>query len=149
ATGRPRSRADCGAARQALEATDESVCTPGPVPVAQGDRRRSSISACRHRQALAAYPQARAGHPQTPAQAPPRGEGPFGLAPGGVYQAPPVTRDAGGLLPHRFTLTAAAEAAMAVCFLWHFPAGRPGLPLATTLPCGARTFLGDAPESTP
>jgi len=30
----------------------------------------------------------------------------------------------------------------AVCFLWHYPAGRPGLPLATTLPCGARTFLG-------
>lgn len=34
----------------------------------------------------------------------------------------------------------------AVCFLWHCPAGRPGLPLATTLPCGVRTFLGDGPE---
>jgi arsenical pump membrane protein len=31
---------------------------------------------------------------------------------------------------------------LAVCFLWHCPAGHPGLPLATTLPCGARTFLG-------
>jgi hypothetical protein len=31
----------------------------------------------------------------------------------------------------------------AVCFLWHCPAGRPGLSLATTLPCGVRTFLGD------
>jgi hypothetical protein len=30
----------------------------------------------------------------------------------------------------------------AVCFLWHCPAGRPGLPLTTTLPCGVRTFLG-------
>ena len=30
----------------------------------------------------------------------------------------------------------------AVCFLWHCPAGHPGWPLATTLPCGARTFLG-------
>src|SRR4051812_48474360 len=30
----------------------------------------------------------------------------------------------------------------AVCFLWHCPAGHPGLPLATTLPCGVRTFLG-------
>ena len=29
----------------------------------------------------------------------------FGLAPGGVYQASPVTRTAGALLPHRFTLT--------------------------------------------
>ena len=28
-----------------------------------------------------------------------------GLAPGGVFQAPPVTRECGGLLPHRFTLT--------------------------------------------
>ena len=30
---------------------------------------------------------------------------------------------------------------MAVCFLWHFPAGYPGWVLPTTLPCGARTFL--------
>ena len=30
----------------------------------------------------------------------------------------------------------------AVCSLWHCPAGRPGLPLTTTLPCGVRTFLG-------
>ena len=29
----------------------------------------------------------------------------------------------------------------AVYFLLHFPAGRPGLPLATTVPCGVRTFL--------
>jgi hypothetical protein len=31
----------------------------------------------------------------------------FGLAPGGVYQAPPVTRETGELLPHPFTLTPA------------------------------------------
>jgi hypothetical protein len=30
----------------------------------------------------------------------------------------------------------------AVCFLWHCPAGHPGSALPTTLPCGARTFLG-------
>ena len=29
----------------------------------------------------------------------------------------------------------------AVCFLWHFPAGRPDWPLASTLPCGVPTFL--------
>jgi hypothetical protein len=29
----------------------------------------------------------------------------FGLAPGGVYQAPDVTTGTGALLPHRFTLT--------------------------------------------
>ena len=32
----------------------------------------------------------------------------------------------------------------AVYFLWHFPAGRPGWPLATTVPCPARTFLRPA-----
>jgi hypothetical protein len=36
----------------------------------------------------------------------------------------------------------------AVCSLWHCPAGRPGLPLATTLLCGVRTFLGGAPKGT-
>ena len=30
----------------------------------------------------------------------------------------------------------------AVCSLWHCPAGHPGWVLPTTLPCGARTFLG-------
>src|SRR5690606_34821174 len=50
--------------------TDESVCTPDSV-TAPGEGRggRPSISACRRRQALAAYPQARTGRPQTPAQA--------------------------------------------------------------------------------
>ena len=62
------------------------------------------------------------------------------LAPGGVYRAAPVARNAGGLLHRRFTLTDAR--APAVCFLWHCPAGHPGLSLATTLPCGVRTFLG-------
>jgi hypothetical protein len=33
----------------------------------------------------------------------------------------------------------------AVCFLWHFPAGRPDWPLASTLPCGVPTFLDLAP----
>jgi len=33
----------------------------------------------------------------------------------------------------------------AVCFLWHFPAGHPDWPLASTLPCGAPTFLDPVP----
>ena len=37
----------------------------------------------------------------------------------------------GGLLPHPFTL--AADDAAAVCFLWHFPWGRPRRPLAGTV----------------
>src|SRR6266498_3334290 len=66
----------------------------------------------------------------------------LGLAPGGVYRATPVARGAGELLPHRFTLT--GTSVPAVCSLWHFPAGHPGLPLTTTLLCGVRTFLGGA-----
>ena len=67
-----------------------------------------------------------------------------GLAPGGVYRAAPVARHAGGLLHHRFTLTSGRPEGRpaAVCFLWHCPAGHPGWALPTTLPCGARTFLG-------
>jgi len=48
------------------------------------------------------------------------------LAPGGVYRAAPVTWRAGALLPHRFTLTSSRRRE-AVCFLWHYPAGHPGL----------------------
>jgi len=33
----------------------------------------------------------------------------------------PCCQGRGALLPHRFTLTCATEAAPAVCFLWHFP----------------------------
>ena len=36
----------------------------------------------------------------------------------------------------------------AVCSLWHCPAAHAGLPLTTTLPCGARTFLGVRPPGT-
>lgn len=51
----------------------------------------------------------------------------FGLAPGGVCRAEPVTRSAGELLPHRFTLTPRKPLSelstlrVAVCFLLHFP----------------------------
>jgi len=60
---------------------------------------------------------------------------------------------AGALLPHLFTLTGAPLTAQAhprvtgipaVCFLLHFPWGRPHSLLASILPCGARTFLSPA-----
>ena len=34
---------------------------------------------------------------------------------------------------------------LAVCFLWHCPAGHPGWALPTILPCGVRTFLSHHP----
>lgn len=39
----------------------------------------------------------------------------FGLAPGGVYLASPVTRRTGALLPHRFTLTPPQARRFAFC----------------------------------
>src|SRR5688500_18287476 len=81
----------------------------------------------------------RAGRPRTPAQN--GGEPPslLDLAPGGVYRATPVTRCA---VVSYTTVSPLPVRALAVCSLWHCPAGRPGSLLATTLPCGARTFLG-------
>jgi hypothetical protein len=43
------------------------------------------------------------------------------LAPDGVWQAGRVTTTAGGLLPHRFTLTDLGCPRQAVSFLFHFP----------------------------
>lgn len=41
----------------------------------------------------------------------------------------PRYRRSGALLPHRFTLACSPRAGQAVCFLWHFPWGRPRRPL--------------------
>lgn len=64
----------------------------------------------------------------------------FGLAPDGVYLAGYVTIPAGGLLPHRFTLTLVNKhrgglfsvALSRNHFRWELP---------SVLPFGARTFL--------
>jgi hypothetical protein len=69
----------------------------------------------------------------------------FGLAPDGVYRAPPVTGRAVRFyrtvspLPPRGRSNAGA-----VCFLWHCPSSHLDWPLASILPFGARTFLGGA-----
>ena len=85
---------------------------------------RPSISDCRCRPPRAVYPRTRAGSPRSPAQAPER---PLDLAPGGVCQAAPVTRGAGGLLHRRFTLAAAPRAARRrSVFCGTFPRVTPG-----------------------
>jgi len=72
----------------------------------------------------------------------------FGLSPGGVCRAVPVTRDAVrsyrtfSPLPRKDLRPSGA-----VCFLWHFPWDRSRFPLGTTLPCGARTFLAAAGQA--
>ena len=56
------------------------------------------------------------------------------------FTEPP--RSPGALVVSYTTVSPLPRSRGAVCFLWHCPAGHPGLPLATTLPCGVRTFLG-------
>ncbi|SHK05836.1 hypothetical protein SAMN05421803_11330 [Nocardiopsis flavescens] len=57
------------------------------------------------------------------------------------------TEPAGSLRPLVVSYTTVSPLpprTVAVCSLWHCPAGRPGSVLPTTLPCGVRTFLGSA-----
>lgn len=120
---------------------DESTHKPDPVPAGPRGRRVAAIHlglpSPAHSSGL---PAGSGGQPSNACADASRR--PLGLAPGGVYLAIPVTRDAGGLLHHPFTLTRVVRTTRAVCSLWHCPAGHPGLPLTTTLPCGVRTFLG-------
>ncbi len=62
------------------------------------------------------------------------------LAPGGVCLAVPVARDAGALLPHRFTLTGRADPTGGL-FSVALSCESPRLAQASTLSCGAPTFL--------
>ncbi len=54
------------------------------------------------------------------------------------FGRPPVHTEAGGLLPHHFTLALPGNGGM---FLCHFPSGHPAWALPSALPGGARTFL--------
>jgi len=128
--------------------TDESVCTPGSVPGRLAAARVAAIHLGLPLPAGSSGPPAGIGRATRLRRPAAEATRPFDLAPGGVYRAAPVARGAGALLPHRFTLAPAAEAAVAVCSLWHCPAGHPGSALPTTLPFGARTFLGGAEAPT-
>src|SRR6266576_7149650 len=64
------------------------------------------------------------------------------------FGKPPRRRDAGGLLPHRFTLTGGVSGEHAVGGLLSVPlsVGFRRLACASILPCGARTFLDQPPK---
>jgi len=62
----------------------------------------------------------------------------FGLAPGGVCLAVPLTRNT---VSFYLAFAPVPRRIEAVLFLWHFPPARAASPLATALPCGVRTFL--------
>jgi hypothetical protein len=65
----------------------------------------------------------------------------FGLAPGGVYRATPVTRSAVRSYRTLSPLPVLPGEPSAVCSLLHFPSPFDARALPGTLPCGARTFL--------
>lgn len=72
----------------------------------------------------------------------------FALAPDGVYQAAALPRRWWSLTPpfQLFPLRAESARRWESSFLRHFPSGCPAWPLASILPCGARTFLTPVPE---
>jgi hypothetical protein len=80
------------------------------------------------------YPEASGG--------PPSNASLFRLAPDGVCRATCV---AAGPVSSYLAVSPLPRGplreSVVVCFLWHFPRGRPHSPLASILPCGARTFL--------
>ena len=66
----------------------------------------------------------------------------FALAPDGVCRAGDIAAAAVRSYRTFSPLPGLPEGwPWAVCFLWHFPSGRPAWPLASIMPCGARTFL--------
>ena len=92
---------------QATTSVAERTCKPGSVvPISRSRRKRATISLGRRFPATSSSRPGSgdwAGHPVSVSQP---NSSLLGLAPDGVYRARPVTRPAGELLPHRFTLTA-------------------------------------------
>ena len=118
----------------------EGVCKPDSVPGRNGpgDGHSSGRTIARGLDAVGPGFDGRATLPQ------------FDLAPDGVCRAPRLSRAAGGLLPHLFTLTAHAEALTAVWFSVALSPDCAGPRLAAVLPCGVRTFLpGRSPIDRP
>jgi hypothetical protein len=87
-------------------ARDELACRPDPVPGRLAAGRAAAIHLGLPSPAGSSGLPAGSDGPSSNACAGARGL-PLGLALGGVYPAVSVTRDAGGLLHHRFTLTPA------------------------------------------
>jgi len=70
----------------------------------------------------------------------------LGLAPDGVCLAGPVTWTAGGLLHHRFTLTAQGKPWRRPAFCCTMPSGHPAWALPSIVLYGVRTFLMAGPH---
>ena len=126
----PRARQGAGL-RGSRPPVDQPACKPGSVWSCLRDGHSSGT-----RIAPRLVQPTRAAVPETGSRSPvarPLRLLLFGLAPGGVCRAAPVARRA--VRSYR-TLSPlpSGRGLPAVCFLWHFPWGRPRRPLAATLP---------------
>ena len=112
----------------------QTVCKPGsvqPLTAWDGHSSGTRLAARLTRPTRAAGRKCPCGTAFRPARRPPL----FGLAPGGVCPAAPVTGGAVRSCRSVSPLPAGRGRllARAVCFLWHFPWGRPRRPLAGTV----------------
>ena len=107
------------------------ACKPGSVHALTGDGW-PFVWDVRCRTPLATYPGGGA-ETRLPAARRPRPAAPIRSCSRWGLPCRPRRRGRGALLPHPFTLAAGAEAAAAVCFLWHFPWGCPRRPLTGTV----------------
>lgn len=125
----------------------EQTCKPNFVSVHRTDGNHSSRlfvteqleRPTRNRLTAFAWSYERATHIRDPL---------FGLAPRGVYLAAPVTKRAGELLPHRFTLDLFFKAGLfsVALVVTRFHGART---LSGSLPYGVRTFLFDLTKRLP
>ena len=123
---------------RAARRKNESADKPDFVALARA-RRRPSIWAHRRRVPRAIHPRTRASSPRSCAQ-PHRLVRPSILLRAGFTE--PLRSPAALVRSYRtVSPSPPSTRAAAVYFLWHCPAGRPGLPLATALLFGVRTFL--------
>ena len=136
----PWSALAAGAAQVRAVMQGEPACKPASVP-REVPGWRPSIWDRRRRRPRAVHQGTRPGQPPRPRR---RGRCvPYSTLLRVGFTEPAGHPAAGALLPHRFTLATrpGAPGRSAVCSLWHCPAGRPDWRLASTLPCGGRTFL--------
>ncbi len=143
---RPRRRDAC--ARQMWKRGEmcQSACKPGSVRRANPPRR-PFIWDARCRTPLATYPDSRCEN--TPGAGAPA-LSLFGLAPGGVYRAVCVAAAAVGSYPTLSPLPGHDPFGFgkAVCFLWHFPWGRPRRALPGTVSSWSPDFPPRRPFGT-
>ena len=120
---------------------DELACKPDPVPGRLAAHRSATIHLGLPSPAGSCDLPAGSGGPPSNACAAPSGDGASWSCSGWGLPSHPGHPGCWWSLTPPFHPYLAPERE-AVCSLWHCPAGHPGLPLTTTLPCGVRTFLG-------